>query len=56
MDGAVGGMIGRSNRRTGGNLAPVALGRPQFPHDLFWSRARDTAVAYENYIAHCPLH
>jgi hypothetical protein len=43
---AVGGMrIGRGNRSTRRNPAPVPLCPPQSPHDLTWDRTRAAAMA-----------
>jgi hypothetical protein len=43
--GAVGGMrIGKGNRSTRRQPAPVPLCSPQIPHDLMWDRTRVAAV------------
>jgi hypothetical protein len=43
--GAIRGMrIGRGNRSTRRNPAPVPLCPPQIPHDLTWARTQDPTV------------
>jgi hypothetical protein len=48
--GKTGGMkIGRGNRSTRRNLAPVLLCPPQIPHDLTRARTRSAAVGSLSY-------
>jgi hypothetical protein len=42
--GIIGGMLGKGNRSTRRELAPVLLCAPQIPHDFTWARTRAAAV------------